>query len=137
MGSVFAVLIYVFAIIAIISKIKKKAQNKDSGAGQKPAAPVSAPMRVPVNPPVKTPVRRRTNSGVNKHMAREKTNIREWEDRRNDWLARQMDDERQAQRRMSEMFQLKMEHRYNCDAEMLKQFHESRCDAGGIDNAKA
>lgn len=133
MGSFFAVLIYVFAIIAIISKIKKKAQNKDSGAGQKPAAPVSAPM----NAPLKIPVNRSKSSGVNKHMAREKTNIREWEDRRNDWLARQMDDERQAQRRMSEMFQLKMEHRYNCDAEMLKQFHESRCDAGGIDNAKA
>lgn len=138
MGSFFTFLIYAFVIIAIVSKLKKKKARKDNGGtGQKAAAPASAPMRVPVNPPVKTPVRRRTNSGVNKHMAREKTNIREWEDRRNDWLARQMDDERQAQKRVSEMFYLKMEHKYNCEAEMLKQFHSSRCDADGIDNAKA
>ncbi len=69
-------------------------------------------------------------------MAREKINIRGWEDRKGDWLARQMAEERVAQKRMSEMFQLKMEHRYNCEAEMMKQFHEASCDASNVDNGE-
>ncbi|MBO4903173.1 MAG: hypothetical protein J5518_10300 [Lachnospiraceae bacterium] len=69
-------------------------------------------------------------------MAREKINIRGWEDRKNDWLARQMEEERISQRRMSEMFQMKMEHRYNCEAEMLKQFHEQHCSAEGVDSGE-
>ena len=79
---------------------------------------------------------RKKNSGVNVHMTREKIDLRSWEDRKNDWMARQMAEERVAKRRMSEMFQMKMEHRYNCEAEMLKQFHEARCNAGEVDDGE-
>ncbi len=126
-GPIFSVLIYLvigFFIFRKIRQVKSRTETKTPG-------------RVNQSPvPVQNVRRAGKNNGVNVHMAREKINIRGWEDRKGDWLARQMAEERVAQKRMSEMFQLKMEHRYNCEAEMMKQFHESACDAGGIDNGE-
>ncbi len=56
------------------------------------------------------------------------------EDRNNDWLAKQLRDESRSREIVSEMFQLKMHHQNNCDAEFIKRFHSSKCDASGIDN---
>ena len=127
-GAIFSVLIYIAIGYFVFRTIRKKR----GGITSSQTRPVP-PQQVPVQ--VMQPSRKR-NSGVNAHMAREKINIRGWEDRRNDWLARQMAEERVAQRRMSEMFQMKMEHRYNCEAEMLKQFHETRCDASEVDTGE-
>lgn len=55
------------------------------------------------------------------------------DDRNNDWLALQLKEEAKARVRMSEMFQMKIEHANKCDAEFIKRFHESSCDAEGID----
>ena len=117
MGGVITVLVYAFVFFALIARIRKKKGS--------------------VSPKVVKTYRKNKSAGVNAHMARERAVIHEWEDRDSDWLARQMADERVAKKRMSEMFQLKLEHRYNCDAEMLKQFHESHCEADEIDTAKA
>ncbi len=57
------------------------------------------------------------------------------DDKNNDWLAHQLREEAKAKARMSDMFQLKMEHLNKCDAEFIKRFHESSCDADGIDTA--
>ena len=127
-GAIFSVLIYIAIGYFVFRTIRKKR----GGITSSQTRPVP-PQQVPVQ--VMQPSRQR-NSGVNAHMAREKINIRGWEDRRNDWLARQMAEERVAQRRMSEMFQMKMEHRYNCEAEMLKQFHEARCEANEVDTGE-
>lgn len=70
-------------------------------------------------------------------MHREPPINRLMDDREHDWLAGQLRDERAAKRRMSDMFDLKMEHSRNCEAEMLRQFHTAHCDAEGIDTAKA
>ncbi|MBR5359857.1 MAG: hypothetical protein IK123_03110 [Lachnospiraceae bacterium] len=70
-------------------------------------------------------------------MHREPPVNRLMDDREHDWLAGQLRDERTAKRRMSDMFDLKMDHSRNCDAEMLRQFHSSNCDAEGVDTAKA
>ncbi len=51
------------------------------------------------------------------------------EDREHDWLARQLAYERAAKGRMSDMFNLKNEHRANCDAGMLRDSHRANCDA--------
>lgn len=58
---------------------------------------------------------------------------RDMEDREHDWLAHQLAEERQAKRRMSAMFGLKLEHEENCAAEANRRFHQNNCDAGGID----
>lgn len=143
MGGFLTVLVYVVCIIAVVTRLRKKKLN--DGKPMAADKPIAVNMPTTVNKPAVSakPVsnyknyKRHTSAGVNAHMAREKANVRDWEDRRGDWLARQMADEKAAQRRMSEMFQLKLEHKYNCDAEMLKQFHESHCDADGVDNAGA
>lgn len=56
------------------------------------------------------------------------------DDRNNDWLAMQLREEAKARVRMSDMFQMKIQHSNKCDAEFIKRFHESNCDANGIDN---
>ncbi len=70
-------------------------------------------------------------------MHREPPVSRLMDDREHDWLAGQLRDERAAKRRMSDMFDLKMEHAHNCEAEMLRQFHASNCDANQVDTARA
>lgn len=59
------------------------------------------------------------------------------DDRSNDWLAKQLSDERRAYREMRDMFDLRDEHRSSCEAEMIKRFHEQNCESGHVDTAKA
>ena len=126
-GPIFSVLIYLvigFFIFRKIRQVKSRTETKTPG-------------RVNQSPvPVQNVRRAGKNNGVNVHMASEKINIRGWEDRKGDWLAKQIAEEKISEKRMSEMFQLKLEHRYNCEAEMMKQFHEGACDAGGVDNGE-
>ena len=56
------------------------------------------------------------------------------DDRSSDWMARQLRDEALAMAKVSDMFQLKQSHINNCDAEFIKRFHESSCDAHGVDD---
>jgi hypothetical protein len=56
------------------------------------------------------------------------------DDRNSDWMAMQLREEARAMARVSEMFKLKQQHMNNCDAEFIKRFHESSCDANGIDD---
>ena len=56
------------------------------------------------------------------------------DDKTNDWLAKQLREESKAVAVLSDMFQLKSEHRNACDAEFIKRFHESNCDAYGVDD---
>ena len=131
-GAIFSILIYVAIGYFVFRTIRKNRKGTTSSQTGPQANQVMRPQAVQSVPPRP----HRKNNGVNAHMARERINIRGWEDRRNDWLARQMAEERAAARRMSEMFQMKLEHRYNCEAEMLKQFHEARCDANEVDTGE-
>ena len=60
--------------------------------------------------------------------------------RKNDWLARQLEEEKRAERRVRFMFDLrynaKTDHAANCDARAVRNTHAANCDAGGIDRAK-
>ncbi len=74
------------------------------------------------------------------------------EDRKNDWLARQLEEERQAQARIMNMFGIrynpkdqhtlsgdaravKNNHAANCDARDVKERHAANCDARAVKNA--
>ncbi|MBQ0027817.1 MAG: hypothetical protein KBS96_04365 [Lachnospiraceae bacterium] len=92
------------------------------------------------------------NSGVNKDLRggtqgsnqvvnnRSRTTITSlsasMENRGNDWLAKQLAEERIAKKRMSDMFNLKQQHEDNCDAARNRAMHYNNCDAGGVDIAK-
>ena len=62
------------------------------------------------------------------------------EDRKNDWLARQLFEEKLAERRMISMFDLRYsarrEHEEHCDAKELRQSHRKKCNAGAVDTAR-
>lgn len=136
-GAVFSVIVYALIAIFVFRKIRKlkNGQLPNHPRTGTPAGTQSVP--VPIRrDPVHASAARRKNSGVNAAMAREKIDIGSWEDRKNDWLARQMAEERIARKRVSDMFQMKMEHKYNCEAEMLKQFHEVRCNANEVDTGE-
>lgn len=144
MDAIISVLVYVGIIFVVISRIKSKRrqfgkQPEKTRSVNNPVAPTKqvSQARNYGQEMVNTSYKKNKATGINVHMAREKANTHGWEDRRGDWLARQMAEEKAAQRRVSEMFQLKLEHRYNCDAEMLKQFHESHCDADKVDDVNA
>lgn len=111
--------------------VSRPVQNQSTTPVQsQPVAPVRPPQTAAGTqrmPAYQQPVKR--ENGISSHMTKEKINRGGWEDRKHDWLARQMAEERVAKKRMSEMFQLKEEHKYNCEAEMLRQFHESHCEA--------
>ena len=49
--------------------------------------------------------------------------LRDMEDRNNDWLARQIREERMHNPIVDEMLNLKQEHSAHCDAELLRQSH--------------
>ncbi|MCR5509265.1 MAG: hypothetical protein K6F34_11350 [Lachnospiraceae bacterium] len=56
------------------------------------------------------------------------------DDINNDWLAMQRREEARAVARISDMFQLKLEHSAKCESEFIRRFHESNCDAEAIDS---
>lgn len=58
------------------------------------------------------------------------------DDRSSDWMAKQLREEAVAMAKVSDMFQLKQAHMNNCDAEFIRRFHESECDADGIDSGQ-
>lgn len=57
------------------------------------------------------------------------------EDRKHDWLAKQLADERIAKKRMKDMFGFKDVHPEHCDAMAIRNEHAANCDAHGIDTA--
>lgn len=84
------------------------------------------------------------NNSVNRNVTapsasikvNKKYNHASMEDRNNDWLARELREEKRAQYRVSEMFQLKAEHKKDCQAEMIREFHKANCGSEGIDTAE-
>ena len=57
------------------------------------------------------------------------------EDRKNDWLARQMREEERILRR-GDLMDLGAGHSRQCAADLLKMYHVESCDANGIDNGE-
>ncbi|MBR6451362.1 MAG: hypothetical protein IKS87_01530 [Lachnospiraceae bacterium] len=138
MGAVFSILAYSVFLFFVIKKVRQarmgqgsQDQTKSMNRPQSATAYNAPRSGMPAGP-------RRSHkvSGVNAHMAREKINIKGWEDRKGDWLARQMAEEKFLERKLSDMFQMKMEHRHSCEAEMLRRFHEGSCDAEAVDTAE-
>ncbi|MBQ7563166.1 MAG: hypothetical protein IJT16_04150 [Lachnospiraceae bacterium] len=62
------------------------------------------------------------------------------DDRKNDWLARQLEEERRAAFKVSSMFGFKYnagaDHAANCDAKELRDEHSKNCEAEGVDTAR-
>lgn len=117
MFAIFALIPYIvfFAIIgAIINRARTESQRSTNrhktSTDQK-------------RPTVKQPVKSKADNGVG-HMMNNSVRGDLRDDRNNDWLARQLREEKRSLGLMREMFDLKAEHANSCEAEMLKRFHE-------------
>ena len=125
MESVFSIIIIVAVTIMALRRLnmrdKKAASPKSTSAKTTLTRPVSEGAVHDFDRPVKT-------SRISATTLKD--------DRNNDWLAKQMREERSALNAMSEMFGLKLSHMANCEARNIRKEHHDNCDAGSIDVAK-
>ncbi|MCR5788527.1 MAG: hypothetical protein K6G83_01425 [Lachnospiraceae bacterium] len=119
-------------IISIGSQKKKKQKEQGPAQGQRPK-------NRPVNG-VNRQMQKQTGSSSAVRATEENKSYLMFDDRKNDWLAKQLEEEKRAQRRITAMFDLKYDakqsHAQNCDARAMRDFHAQNCDAEGIDTAK-
>lgn len=137
MGSIFAVVFMAFIMWLVVRGVKNISPE---GSNKNAAAPKVINKTVTTNNVAKTNAaltnnyamnaQRTTHNhnknahNINKEMSHEIKGAALKDDRYNDWLARQMREERMALSRLSDMFELKMEHRSSCEAEMIRRFRE-------------
>ena len=137
-------IIYLFVILFIVAKfkgrVKNTAVNRSQGAygrsaastGIKPAGKASSTNAAVRNVGGTEAVKNRDVTYGSKRLPQNGLSLTD--DRSSDWLAKQLKEEASAMVRISDMFQLKQQHANKCDAEFIKRFHESSCDAHGVDD---
>ena len=147
MASLSPFIIYVIIIILMITRIKKNKnvtrtpQGRVTPPDNKAAAyrnTAASAGKDSVKPVRKNNIGRSANVQNIREPVRRNESVKQEsvmkDNTSSDWLAMQLREERRAMARISDMFQLKKEHMNKCDAEFIKRFHESSCDAGGIDD---
>ena len=120
-----AVVIFVALFSSVLAAKKKKQQQKAKtkarGGGRRSAPAPGKPVR-PAGPASARPA-------TAPRKIRGRKALPELEDDSNDWLARQLEEERKAYRAVSEMFEVRLSHMANCQAENLRLEHTLHCDA--------
>ncbi len=131
-SAIFVYVILFWVVFVIIRRAKNLQQNSDKKQpGTAPAA-----RQVKRRPQGFTYYRPHKDiTSVSRDMGDSNNSSILRDDKRNDWLARQLREEHQAFKATSEMFDLKIEHASHCDAKLIEQFHRKYCDASGIDRA--
>lgn len=134
----------VIAIAAFKAKMKEEQKRTSSSPGRtmlNPGANKQTPLRSAA-----APAQRKTAPGGTGKSEKSKPQkvkydgmaaFRSLENRSNDWLARQLREEKQKERLYSEMYGLKRRHEENCAADRLRREHERVCDADGVDTGRA
>lgn len=125
MGGLIAVIVILFIMFSMIGRMQKSVNNmqhiKASGVNKELRGGTAGSTQV-VNQRSKT-----TLAALSASM----------ENRGNDWLARQLAEERAVKKRMSDMFDMRQEHQASCEAASVRQMHQENCDAHNVDNARA
>ena len=142
MGGLFVFIIYLVVVVLVVKAVLKKKKTATPPLKTLTGMPnqntVSSQASNIAGYPKKSSVTGNSTvhaSGVNRHMVSEKPVGMMMEDRQHDWLAGQLNYEKQAVRRMSAMFELKAQHHSSCEAELIRQFHADNCDANEVDRA--
>ncbi|MBR6469179.1 MAG: hypothetical protein IKS84_02270 [Lachnospiraceae bacterium] len=128
LGSVISALIWMFAIMCIIASSLKKASSQKR---------INAIKNSSYVPNEKIYAAKKSSSPavpVKQVQAKAGAGMILKDDIANDWLAGQLREESKAMTIISDMFQLKAQHTNSCDAEFIRRFHESSCDADGVDD---
>ena len=120
----------IVAIAAFIAKVKEE-QKKSGPSKKKNVKPVNIGKEI--KPVI---IGKGVSSKPDKAKYDGMAAFRSLENRNNDWLARQLREEKQKERLYSEMYGLKRRHEENCPADRLRREHEKSCDADGVDTGR-
>ena len=120
----------IVAIAAFIAKVKEE-QKKSGPSKKKNVKPVN--VGTEIKPII---IGKSVSSKPNKAKYDGMAAFRSLENRNNDWLARQLREEKQKERLYSEMYGLKRRHEENCPADRLRREHEKSCNADGVDTGR-
>ncbi|MBQ7565051.1 MAG: hypothetical protein IJT16_13820 [Lachnospiraceae bacterium] len=146
-----SMMIYVIAVIALVWYFTSKNHKNQSKGGAAVQQKVSTSGAAAKKEYYESQARSKAQSSVAVNRAMQQPGnalfaedagkaYLKMDDRKNDWLARQLEEERRAAYRVSAMFgfkyNAKADHAANCDAREIRQEHSKNCDAEGIDNAR-
>lgn len=149
MESVFSSIVMLLVFGVFITKFVKKANGDERAAvkrqqdvvtsynhqrnttGAKPSSNL-AKQFTPV--PIQADMYAEKSRGGVKYSAKGGTTIKD--DRRNDWLAKQMREERQSLYKMASMFGIKSSAGTMSAATLNREYHSKVCDSDGIDTAQ-
>ena len=135
--------IWFFIIFSIVRKFKRKSNGKINNGqyAKKVERQITSinmnqmqsenSTSMPANP-----VNTAQYSGHARSTVRNTGALQLKDDREHDWLHRQLQEEHQAFKRTSAMFDLKHEHAASCDARRNAIYHQQNCDAHGIDTGE-
>ncbi len=143
-------IIYIIVILIVVRNVKRRVKDsKNSSLSSKYGQSdivrkaMTSSAKAPTDTMVKKPVNNSSSLSSGSRLHGDTIAIKNisgqkglslMDDRSSDWLATQLREEAKAMVRVSDMFQLKQQHSNNCDAEFIRRFHESNCDAYGIDD---
>ena len=119
-------IIFILFIVFTVRRYKSRVGNANPGRTLNPAGYTKRPQAVKPSAELTYPVKQTARKSA--------TTLKD--NKYDDWLARQLMEENRALAKVSDMFQLKQSHTNKCEAEFIKRFHESNCDAGGIDDGE-
>lgn len=135
MEVIFFIIIIYAVLFGLVARVIRNVKMNSQDARKPMATSVANASNVPTSVSV-TPKTTKTNANpsfkkgsVNKNLVHDKGYSALRDDRSNDWLARQIAEERLLNRRMAEMFSMRGTHSSSCEAEMIKRFHEDHCDS--------
>jgi|GEM_PF-5960792 len=147
MESIIVLVVYglFFAGILRLIKIhnsKSDRSNKDTAKASAPKAVVRDPKNITINdvsfdqPVAKNHNHNKDSHNINKQLFNNNPSSILTDDRANDWMARELKEERASEYRMRIMFDLHAEHHSSCEAEMIRRFHEDNCSANDVDTVE-
>jgi len=139
MNSIILIFVMLFALRMIIIKKRAGGVRREAANHKTDFKPQAGQIdKVAPERPKSTGVADNLRGGTKGSVGTKKSQMTAqmtMEDRSHDWLARQLNEEQLAKRRMSEMFGFKDLHSSNCDARKIRDEHTANCDAHGIDTA--
>ena len=127
------ILVYMYIVISVIRNVlSKKPSDKNASKPRQYNVPRQ---QNSVRNTIVESLRNQQVIHVPSESERKKkveTDVCAMEDRKNDFLARQIREERQSKINMDDMFQLKKSHADHCDANYVRMIHQTNCDAEAL-----
>lgn len=127
------IILYIYIVFSVIRNVLSK-KSSDKNVSKSRQYNVSRQQSSVCNTSVGPCENQQTTYVSSEPVRKKKVETDAWamEDRKNDFLARQLREEHQRKITMDDMFQLKKSHADHCDADYVRVSHQSNCDAEAL-----